>query len=287
MNEIDLLKAFRDDMPEPTTDAWVRARAAIAAAGAESGGTGTGRTRIRWLRPLYVVTLALVAAVAAASGALLSQRPSSADAGALDAVRAMVADAIRGGADNIVLTQSRTVLSNGTVYTGVSWDYPWTGEPGSTVSQTGLELEGGSPIRGWALWFTVPQSSRLSAGSDCQLTPHGTTVDYTYHTWQAAPPPCVMLPPGLDMFVPTLRIIGYPVLDNQKTVEFQSVSKTQTFTFWISTVNDLPLQSQTTQKDWTNREQYTYLMPTPANKAKLKLTVPAGYAQTLVQGAAS
>ena len=32
MNELDLLERFRDDVPEPSTDAWLRARAAIAAA---------------------------------------------------------------------------------------------------------------------------------------------------------------------------------------------------------------------------------------------------------------
>ena len=36
MNELDVLKRFRDDVPEPSTDAWLRARAAIEAARAET-----------------------------------------------------------------------------------------------------------------------------------------------------------------------------------------------------------------------------------------------------------
>lgn len=32
MNEIELLERFRDDVPDPSTDAWLRARAAVAAA---------------------------------------------------------------------------------------------------------------------------------------------------------------------------------------------------------------------------------------------------------------
>lgn len=31
MNELDVLKRFREDVPDPSTDAWLRARAAIEA----------------------------------------------------------------------------------------------------------------------------------------------------------------------------------------------------------------------------------------------------------------
>lgn len=36
MNELELLQRFRDDVPEPSTDAWVRARAALTAAKQET-----------------------------------------------------------------------------------------------------------------------------------------------------------------------------------------------------------------------------------------------------------
>jgi hypothetical protein len=290
MNEIDLLKGFRDDMPEPTTDAWLRARAAIAAAGCSSG-KDAATTRTRWFRPLYALSLALVAAVAAVAGMLVSQRPSPADAGALSAVRTMVANAIHNNANRIVQTKSEITLSNGTVYTKDWWDYPWSAQPGSTALQAGMEWQSGNPITRWSVSFIVPPDDELSAFNDCQLTPQGETIDYTNHTYQQSPPPCITVPmPGMDMFVSTARIIGYPVVDNQKTIEFQSVSKAQTFTFWISTVDDLPLQSQTTEKDWSEREQYSYLPATPVNKAIFAFNRPAGYTQTvqtLMQHAAS
>jgi hypothetical protein len=287
MNEIDLLKGFRDDMPEPTTDAWLRARAAIAAAGgAPAAGAAPGkdprRTRTRWFRPLYALSLAVVAAIAAMAGTLVSQRPAPADVGALSAVRTMVASAIRNNANRIVQTESQITLSNGTVYTKDWWDYPYTAQPGSTALQAGMEWQSGNPITRWSVSFIVPQDDELSAFNDCQLTPEGETIDYTNHTYQQSPPPCITVPmPGMDMFVSTARIIGYPVVDDQKTIEFQSVSKGQTFTFWISTVDDLPLQSQTTEKNWSEREQYKYLQPTAGNKAIFTFNRPAGYTQTV------
>jgi hypothetical protein len=302
MDEIDLLKGFRDDMPEPTTDAWLRARAAIAAAGGEprSGKSrarrnarGGATTRVRWFRPLYAATLTAVAAVAATTGALLSQSPAPTGSTTVDVVRTMVAGAMHSYSGDIVRTQSTITLASGTVYTRDWWDYPLTSQPGSTVQQVGSESESGSPINSWSLSFTVPQNESLTAANDCQLTPQGTTIDYSNHTWQSSPPPCVTVPtPGLDMFSPTARIIGYAVIvDGQKTIEFQSASSTETFTFWISTANDLPLQSLTTEKDWTDQERYTYLPPTSANMAKLTLNPPINYqktaAQTLVQHAGS
>lgn len=300
MNEIDLLKGFRDDMPEPSTDALVRARAAIAAAQAESAPRrkrARGASRAGWFRPMYAATLAAVAAVSAVAGALLSQtsvpgsgRVQTPAAAATTAVRALVADAMRSDAGNVVLTQSRIALNDGTVYTGVTWDYPWIGTPGNSVRQAGMKWESGVPTSAWSLSFKVPPASKLKVGSnsECQLTPRGISIDYTYRTWQAVPPPCVTLPPGLDLLVPSLRIVGYPFVDDQKTIELRSVSKDETFTLWLNSVSYLPLQSQTTLTgSWTEREQYTYLSATSVNLDKLKVKAPSSFTQIQVQHAAS
>jgi hypothetical protein len=69
MDEIDLLRLFRDDIPGPTTDAWARARTAIAAA--RSVGEPPGR-RMRGRRPgrRRQVMLAAAAAVIVAAGGI-------------------------------------------------------------------------------------------------------------------------------------------------------------------------------------------------------------------------
>jgi hypothetical protein len=297
MDEIDLLKGFRDDMPEPTTDAWLRARSAIAAARNESARKRKRyRMTIRWFRPLYGVTLAIVATVSAVAGAFLSQGPATLTAtpvapltSASSTLIAKVAAAIHSDANYIVYTQSTTTLTSGLTYTGAWWDYPWTGTAGSAVRQVGTQWIGGSAVNAWSLSFVVPQTSRLSVGNDnaCHLTPKGVTVNYTDRTWQAAPPPCVTLPPGLDMLVQGLRFIGNPVVDNQKTIELEEITSDEVFTFWISEINYLPLQSQTTRKGWTEQEQYSYYPATAVNRAKLSLTVPKNFTQMAVQRAAS
>jgi hypothetical protein len=290
MDEIDLLKGFRDDMPEPTTDAWVRARAAISAAGGEAKAKAKakGTTRARFFRPLYAATLAAVAAVAAITGALLSESPTPASTGGtMDVVRAMVAAAISNEAGSIVVTQSETVLANGTTSTGEWWDDPWTAQPGDTVQQVGRDFEGGNLTRSWYLSFVVPQSDRISPGDDYQLGQHGTTVDYTDHTWSAAPPPSVTLPPGLDMLASSMRLIGNPTVGSQKTIELQSISPTVTFTLWINATDSLPLQSETIGKGYTEQEQYQFQPPTASNLKRFSPSVPTGFTESRAQGVAS
>jgi hypothetical protein len=77
MNEIELLQRFRDDVPEPSTDAWVRARAALTAAKQETladddasfqPARSSGRLRLRpgrwWAAGLGVAGVAAATALA-------------------------------------------------------------------------------------------------------------------------------------------------------------------------------------------------------------------------------
>jgi hypothetical protein len=80
MNELDVLNRFRDDVPEPSTDPWLRARAAIEAVRAETSEPpaplapprrGFPRSR----RSLAVVSIGIaVTGAAVGVGLLLSTR---------------------------------------------------------------------------------------------------------------------------------------------------------------------------------------------------------------------
>ncbi len=75
-NEIELLQRFRDEMPGPSTDAWARARSAVAVAQSEEEPTGPLRGRRSGRRQLF--SIAAVAGVAAAvAGLLAAQIPNS------------------------------------------------------------------------------------------------------------------------------------------------------------------------------------------------------------------
>lgn len=84
-NEIDLLRLFRGDIPEPDDAAWNRARTALADARADEPGaraTAGRRHRSRWRPPrrrviISTVATAMAAAVAAALITGVMQRPPS------------------------------------------------------------------------------------------------------------------------------------------------------------------------------------------------------------------
>ena len=97
-DEIELLRRFRGELPEPSTDAWVRARAAIAAAAAEqdepsirpvsaSGVSPDGdrrrsasghRSRSRVLRrPRSIVLMSVAASVGLVAGLLVTFLPAA------------------------------------------------------------------------------------------------------------------------------------------------------------------------------------------------------------------
>jgi hypothetical protein len=73
-DEIDLLRWFRGDTPEPDDAAWNRARTALADARADQGGahgTAARRHRTRWRAPSRRFTISAAVAVAAAVAAAL------------------------------------------------------------------------------------------------------------------------------------------------------------------------------------------------------------------------
>jgi BNR/Asp-box repeat len=81
-DEIDLLRRFREDTPEPDDAAWNRARTALADARADGSGAQPAlalRHRNRWRPPGRRVTISAVAAIVAAAAAVLivvvMQRP--------------------------------------------------------------------------------------------------------------------------------------------------------------------------------------------------------------------
>jgi hypothetical protein len=221
MNELDVLKRFRDDVPEPSTDAWLRARAAIDAARAETFEPPPQPALIRvggshHRRRLAVLGLAtiVVLATAGVTLALAKQGPRApvarSDASGRTTVRpkaavtpARLVDALSGEQDTIFYTQSSTEVPGQPTSTSEEWDYPWNGQPGQIVRQAGSDSLGRTVQGKWSLTFTDPaggatSNSAETTGVACDVAGKRIDVDFTNQTWQSSEQSCVALTPGLD-----------------------------------------------------------------------------------------
>jgi hypothetical protein len=184
MNELDVLKRFRDDVPEPSTDAWLRALAAIEAARAETFEPPAQlaplrRGSPRYRRRLGVVGLGIAVAVATVgvTVAVAKQGPSApvarSDSGGRNTVRPEVAvirarlvEALTGEKDMIFYTQSSTEVPGQPASNGEEWDYPWSAQPGQLVRQAGTDSVGGTVQNRWSLIFTAPAGGAVERRAD-------------------------------------------------------------------------------------------------------------------------
>jgi hypothetical protein len=187
MNELQLLERFRDDVAEPSTYAWLRARAAIDAAAREEE---RGHLEPRRRRPIpsrrrAIAALSAVAAVAvgiavsltlmqsAPKGATSASGPTGSAHARLTAatVRARVVYALSAPANTVLFTQSTMTTPGETAITSKSWDYPWSGRPGATVRQAGSSSVDGVVQNTWSLSFAVPSQGATSTSPGEVTTP--------------------------------------------------------------------------------------------------------------------
>jgi hypothetical protein len=112
-DEIDVLRRFREEIPGPSGDAWLRARAAVAAARAEE----TARGQARWSRPrMWPVTARLAVAgtaagLAAVLGLAASGVFSSASPARFGAIRTAAFTLVRNADGTDSLTFNVQVIS--------------------------------------------------------------------------------------------------------------------------------------------------------------------------------
>jgi hypothetical protein len=279
MNELDVLKRFREDVAEPSTDAWLRARTAIEAARAETSAPQTHAAPFRGHAPRHRRRLAIlglrIAVVVAAVGVTLALAKHGPDLSIRTAVRppaavirARVVDALSGEKNTVFHTQSSTETPGQPAENAEEWDYPWNGRPGQIVRQAGVILAGDNFETKWSLTFTVPTTSSgtESSGLACNVTAQRIDVDFTARTWQSSKQSCVALTPGsetaefmdpkthqltsnLSTIVADglLHVVGYPTVDGQPTVELKSGTQgASTLDLWVDASTYLPVQSVAT-----------------------------------------
>lgn len=298
--EIELLRRFIDEIPGPSTDAWARARAAIAVARAEEEPAGhrpkrkPGRRRRRLL-----LAITAGAAVAAAAGGLLAGSPVSTGGQQIQttAYVTRAEDALTSPRQDGLVGYTRTVYPPGTILrpTGGLSAGPGTGSPwsvGSTVT--------------WAYQHTLKMSAFTAAGrpvfSERTALAAGRSetvaVIYRNATWwratAASPtgrtPAC---PPGITRgltFISRwaafirdeLRCGGYRMDGRQRVDGIDAVKLTggkALVALWVNPATYLPVRAISGFGRGRAQTYFRWLSPAQASLSQLSVRIPAGFRQ--------
>jgi hypothetical protein len=309
IDEIGLLQLFRDEMPGPSTDAWARARSAIAAARFEPTGPrrrrGPGRSRL--------LSLAGVAVAAAAVGGLLavlfpttsvtvSRAPSAAGAQHLQEtayVVSRVGQALSGPAQRNTVRYARTVLQS---------DVSFTPLPTGVRLQVRAGASSGWVASSMVSWsyqdtdrfsaFTATGQRVLDVRTASAPGGGGVTVAVVYRGatwWRAAtgPPPAVLPRCGGPNVIighggwPTfirheLGCGGYITAGRQRVngVDAIKIIGGQGLAvLWVDPATYLPVRALLAMGDQRPQTDFRWLSTTPANLAQLRVPVPVGFRQ--------
>ena len=311
IDDIGLLQLFRDEMPGPSTDAWARARSAIAAARSEEEPTGPRRGR-RPGRP-RLLSLAGVAVAAAAVGGLLavllptspvavSRAPGAASSQQLQEtayVVSRVGQALSGPAQRSTVRYARTVLQSGIILTPVP-----TGLRLQVRTGAGSGLAASSVVS-WSHQGTDKFSAFTATGQrvvDVRNTPAagggGMTVAVVYSDatwWRAVTAPGPLGRPrcgGGNVIIghggwPTfirheLGCGGYTTAGRQRVDGINAIKIAGgkgLAVLWVDPATYLPVRALLAIGNQRPQTDFRWLPITPASLAQLRVPVPAGFRQ--------
>jgi hypothetical protein len=309
-DEIELLRRFRDELPGPSTDAWIRARSAIAAARSEEQPAGHRRPRRPGRRGLLSIA-AGVAVAAAVAGLLAVLLPNSPTAGApghtgsqqftTAAYVVRVEDALASPGLGNVVGYARTVYPPGTTAVPVAG-----GMQVDRGTGTGSRWSVGVTVR-WSYHGTASVTAFAPAGQRVfawgTVAGHGdaTSVVVVYRdaTWwreaggaigikkESGIPSCgpdVMIGSGgWPAFIRgELRCGEYTTDGRQRIDGIDAVKITGNKgldTLWVNPATYLPVRAIFTFGQLRSQTDFRWLAPTATNLARLSVAVPAGFRQ--------
>lgn len=302
-DEIELLRRFINDMPGPSTDAWARARAAIAAARSEDEPAGHQPKRKPGRRRRRLLAITAGAAGAAAVGGLLAGlllgSPVSTGSQQIQATAYLtrVERALSSPSQDGLVGYARTVYPPGTVLrpadglsagpgAGPSWSV------GSTVT--------------WVYQGSLKASAFTDAGQPVfsDRTTHAAgrsetvAVIYPNATWwhaTAAPPAgrTPACPPGITPGLTVisrwaafirdeLRCGGYRIDGRQRVDGIDAVKLTggkALAVLWVNPATYLPVRAIATFGKGRAQTDFRWLSPAQASLSQLSLRIPASFRQ--------
>jgi hypothetical protein len=298
-DEIELLRHLIDEIPGPSTDAWARARAAIATARSEEEAAGHRPGR-RPSRRLLAITTG--AAVAAAAGLLVGLLPRSPAATGGQRIRTpayvtRVERALASPSQDGLVGYARTVYPSGTVARPTGGLSPGAG--------AGSRWSVGYTVT-WAYRGSWKASAFTAAGQPVfsERTTHAAgrsetvAVVYPDATWwrATAAPPAGRAPgcppggtPGLTIisrwasFIGNeLRCGGYRMDGRQRVDGIDAVKLTGGKTLvalWVNPATYLPVRVISSFGQGRAQTDFRWLSPVQARLSQLSVRIPAGFRQ--------
>jgi hypothetical protein len=299
-DEIDLLRMFRDEMPGPSTEAWARARAAVAAARSEEVPPGPRRGRRPGRRRFSVAAAGTVAAaVTGLVAALLSGSPATRPAGQVQttAFVARVERALAPPRQHDIVGYSREVLPPGShILLGV--ENSRAGPGVSSGPSVGVQVLWS--YRGTSTMYGFTRSGRPVFAQETATAAGGKTVEVTViygnaTFWRATLPPSGPPPstaprcgPGIqigaggwpafirhDLGCGQFRMAGRQRVGGVPVVKLTGSNGT---TAWVNPSTYLPVRVIVGGLK-PSLTDFRWLAPTPASLAPLSVRVPAGFRQ--------
>jgi hypothetical protein len=301
-DEIDLLRMFRDEMPGPSTDAWARARAAVAAARSEKEPAGSRRSRRpgrRW--PSIAAAGTAAAAVTGLVAALLSGSPATRPSSQVQTtafVRRVERALASPRQDNVVQYARRVLPPGSRMQLGVG--QMATG-PG-VRSGLGVGVTVSWTYHGTSTTYGFSPSGQLVFAAETATAAGGVVVQevaviYGDATWWHATlrQPGRQLPSTAPVCGPGVRIgaggwsaflrdeLGcgqYRMARQQPAdgVEAVKLTGSNGITAWVNPSTDLPVRLSLGGAR-PDQIEFRWLAPTAASLAQLSVRVPAGFRQ--------
>jgi hypothetical protein len=312
-DELDALRHFRDETPGPSTDAWNRARAAIATARAEEEPAGRGHRWVPGRRPhrggrrrMLMITAggAVLAAIAGLFAVLLPSTPVTRGTGAQIETTAFVTrveHALSVSGQRNVVGYARTVYPPGTIVEPI--------RPGVVRVSRGQAANSpwavGYVVR-WSYQGTMKDSAFTAAGHrvfDLRFAPvHGTLtvtgVSYRNRTWwrrglgpDSAPSAPARCGPDIQIgsggwpaFLRHALSCGEFTKGGRQSIggtgAVELIGNGGQEIFWVNPRTYLPVRAIfTASSGEQDRTDFAWFAPAKARLAQLRLPVPPGFRQ--------
>jgi hypothetical protein len=169
-----------------------------------------------------------------------------------------------------------------------SWAYPLQPQAGQKAYVRYLVAPSSPGQKGDSeLIWTEPSASKQGIPTKTEVI----DVEYGNRTWSDTTAPVAVQTETGDLQAlresivnGKLTVVRKTVIDGQTVLELTTRSKDSRTgsmeTWWVSPATWLPVRTLTVSSAVSIKVDYGFLPPTPANIAKVKVTIPAGFTRT-------